>query len=43
MLNAIHLTTDVLSGGRIEISSPDFPVGRTVEVIVNLPGVVAAT
>ncbi|QFY91031.1 hypothetical protein D5125_01800 [Magnetovirga frankeli] len=37
MLSAIRLETQVLKGGRVEVSSPELPEGSQVEVIVMLP------
>ena len=36
MQPALHLSTKVLPGNKIEISAPELPVGKTVEVFVIL-------
>lgn len=36
MISAIRQTTLVQSGGKLEISSPELPVGALVEVIIFL-------
>jgi hypothetical protein len=36
MQPALHLSTKVLPGNKIEISAPELPVGNTVEVFVIL-------
>jgi hypothetical protein len=37
MRPAIHTTTRVMPGGRIEVTAPEFVEGQAVEVIVVLP------
>ncbi|MBD2743222.1 hypothetical protein [Coleofasciculus sp. FACHB-1120] len=37
MQPALHISTKVLPGNKIEISTPDLPVGDAVEVFVILP------
>ena len=37
MQTALRLTGTVQTGGRIEVSSPQLPSGRSVEVIVLFP------
>lgn len=37
MQMALRMETTVLPGHRLEISSPELPIGATVEVIVVLP------
>lgn len=32
--SAIHISTQVLTGNKIEIQTPDLPVGEVVEVII---------
>ena len=42
MQSAIHLTTTILAGGRIDVVSPDLLAGQRVELIVLLQEPVAA-
>jgi len=37
MQAALHITTEVKQGGKIEITDTQLPVGQSVEVIVLLP------
>ena len=37
-VDALRVVTQVLPGGRIELTAPELPEGGTVEVIVVLPG-----
>ncbi len=37
MQTAVRLTSTVQPGGRVEVSSPRLPSGKTVEVIVLFP------
>ena len=39
MATTIHVQTTVLPGGRIEIVSPEFPVGQAVQVTITVPEV----
>lgn len=39
METAVRLTTLVQPGGKIEVMSPDLPIGQAVEVIVLVPSV----
>jgi hypothetical protein len=42
MQAALHLTTTVHPGGKIEVADPQLPAGEAVEVIVLFPGPSAA-
>ena len=35
MLRELHLKTEVLPGGRIEVTDAELPVGETVEIVVR--------
>lgn len=35
MVRELHLKTEVLPGGRIEVTDTELPVGQTVEIIVR--------
>jgi hypothetical protein len=36
-MNSIHLQTTVLPGSRLEITSPELPVGVPVDVVISVP------
>lgn len=37
MAAEIRLQTHVLSGSRVEVTAPELPVGRLVEVVIRVP------